>query len=487
MEAATADLTSAQKTKLQEVADGLLAVYRTLVRMQYLEPEWIKEGPHDMTPFLPTCEAEDLDASIIYLYSILPYVDCSDARGLDFFKGGSFLDFRDKDSIEYGRDPFYSDEEREKMRPWMTPLSGLGNHRTVIIYDAKKHLIGMFDQESGESSDHNIDQGDNAGEWDSDDGDDDDSDDETENVYDEMEARSAPKVLCDMVRWFEDLSIHPGDGDDSGREWYPEISIPLYRKHGWPGPSFDDEAFRVAQARAAAADSAKWDADEPLRKVEELRSRADQGETYRAKEQRKAIAKAKNLDDEWLARWNLWLEEKHMQNAVRELADATAKAEQLCPGGICQKTDDLPLWELRELRREAPSLAHDIERLQKDVDDAGGAETAPKSPRVRLAWAIKRADVHRRAIEACEVDAGGRSFPPSRGTDESGLDLDHMLEWHTKTLEGSERDIQDVRGWLAQAPESARAARQEAEVMIRRHEEALEIARVGMEKCRPGV
>jgi hypothetical protein len=518
MEAATSSLTPAQKAQLHEVADGLLAVYRTLVRMQYLEPSWIKEGPHDMAEFLPICEAEGLDTSIIYLYSILPYVDDSDCRGLDFFQGGCFLDLRDKDTIEYARDPFYSSNEKETMRPWMTPLSGLGNHRTVILYDAKRHVIGMFDQESGGSTDPNVGDGavsvgddEDMGDWESDDGegnDDNDSDDDAadeendsdngdddegaddddnENIYDEMDARPAPDVLRDMVRWFEDLTEHPGDGDDSGREWYPEVSLPLYRKHGWPSLDFDGDAFRIDQVRAAAAETAKYFADEPLRKVEELQRRVDEGkgETHLMRQARKAISKAKNADDEWLARWNLWLEEHHYQNAVLELADAKAKAERLCPGGVSQKPDELPLWELRQLKADATGLALHVETLQKQVDDASGPDAAPEPLRVRLEYAIKRVAVSQRAIEACEADAGGRSFPNSRGVTELGIDLDEMFEMHAQTLKESERAAQAIREWLDAAPGEAIKAKEKAKDLLRQHESVISSSKEGLEKCRP--
>src|SRR6185295_8340 len=83
---------------------------------------------------------------------ILPYVEAPESH-MGFFKGGTFADFRKKHDVEQGRDPIYASEENEMMQPWMTPLSNLGNHQTVIYYDAKLHAIGMCDQESGGSSD----------------------------------------------------------------------------------------------------------------------------------------------------------------------------------------------------------------------------------------------------------------------------------------------------------------------------------------------
>jgi len=90
------DLTPSQKAELHEVADGMLKVYQTLVRMRYLDASLIQEGPHNVDHLLPLYRSLGLDPSIIYLYSILPYVKPGDdGGGGDFFQGGEFADFRD--------------------------------------------------------------------------------------------------------------------------------------------------------------------------------------------------------------------------------------------------------------------------------------------------------------------------------------------------------------------------------------------------------
>ena len=150
------------KAQLQEVADGMLQVYRTLVRMRYLEPEWIEEGPHALPDDLVAycrSDAVNLDDAIIHLYSILPYVGPRHIAHVDFFQGSYFADFRHKDHILDGRDPLFlahADEPAHDviLRPWMTPLSLCCNHNSVLIYDAKKHVIGIYDQMSDETRDH---------------------------------------------------------------------------------------------------------------------------------------------------------------------------------------------------------------------------------------------------------------------------------------------------------------------------------------------
>jgi len=154
------DLTPSQKAELHEVADGMLKVYQTLVRMRYLDASLIQEGPHNVDHLLPLYRSLGLDPSIIYLYSILPYVKPGDdGGGGDFFQGGEFADFRDEEDVRQARDPFYSDAAEDAMRPWMTPLSTVGNHHTALIYDARKHCIGIFDQLNSGSGDHNLYEG----------------------------------------------------------------------------------------------------------------------------------------------------------------------------------------------------------------------------------------------------------------------------------------------------------------------------------------
>ena len=142
----------AKKAQLDEVATLILEIYRTLVRMRYLDDEWIQEGPHDIEALIPMYRSYNLDDSIIYLYSILPYVDTGGAEYQDFFQGGRFADFRLEEGVERGRDPFH--EDGTLLPPYMTPLSLLGNHQSVIFYNARRHWISICDHESGGSTDH---------------------------------------------------------------------------------------------------------------------------------------------------------------------------------------------------------------------------------------------------------------------------------------------------------------------------------------------
>lgn len=162
MDAITDSLTPTQTSQLHEVADLLLTIYHTLARMRYLDPSWIQPGPHDLTPHLPLYTSLALDPSIIYLYHILPYIDPLVTNCLDFFDGGNFADFRDAKHVTQGRDPLWAggeDEPAELLRPWMTPLSVMRNHRQVLVYDARRHAVMIFDQMNCGSCDRNLYEG----------------------------------------------------------------------------------------------------------------------------------------------------------------------------------------------------------------------------------------------------------------------------------------------------------------------------------------
>lgn len=143
-------VSTAQRRRLHTVADLLLEVYHTLADMRYLDPAGIETGPHAID--IDLCQQQDIAVPIIYLYQILPYVNTSEAGQQGFAFGGLFTDFRDPELLRRARDPFYSawedcgpdclaedplDQNLPYMAPWATPLTGLGNHGAIIIYDSK--------------------------------------------------------------------------------------------------------------------------------------------------------------------------------------------------------------------------------------------------------------------------------------------------------------------------------------------------------------
>jgi hypothetical protein len=349
-------LTPRQKARLHEVADLLLEIYHTLARMRYLDPDWIQPGPHDLREHMPLYHSLHLDPAIIYLYHILPYLDPVVRDRLDFFDRGRFIDYREKDHIEEGRDPAFVGEPAQLLRPWMTPLSMMGNHTDVLIYDAKRHVIGMFGNDYGGSGDRNLHGGmifktsdaegreryvrcwdgvevecgpEGAEEWErqanrlaeddddegeeeeeedegyksrADDEDDDGDEEEEVNDWDEMEARRAPEVLRDIIRWYHELVEIPGNGENDQGMWDEEIVKPLYHKHGWPGQDFDGEGFLVDKVRAEAAMEARSAAERPFRELDSLRcqfERDEQDELSTLAKLQEKLGAAKTVDEEW--------------------------------------------------------------------------------------------------------------------------------------------------------------------------------------------
>jgi hypothetical protein len=354
MEAIAQSLTPKEKARLHKVADLMLEIFRTLERMRYLDPEWIQPGPHDLSEHMALYESLNIDRSIIYLYHILPYLNPVMRNRLDFYDGGTFMDYRNKDDVERGRDPLFTDDPAEMMRPWMTPLSMTGNHTNMLLYDAKRHVIGIFDSENSGSGDRNLlggcvfsttdedgkeryykwwdgkEEECSAEEWEKkqtagneedeeeydagadeceDDEDEEEeeeeeeeSEDEEAHYWDEMDARPAPSVLRDIIRWYHELVELPGNGECDPLRWDEELVKPLYRKHGWPGKDFDGDAFLVDKVRAEAARKAQSDADRPFNDLAALKRQVDRREEDEPRDMEKLqekLAAAKALDEEW--------------------------------------------------------------------------------------------------------------------------------------------------------------------------------------------
>jgi hypothetical protein len=117
-------------------------------------------------------------------------------------------------------------------------------------------------------------------------------------------------VLRDIVRWYEELIELPGDGEYSGTNWDPEITKPLYIKHGWPSTDLDGEAFLVAKARACAEASVGLNRRENERvrdEVAELEKRLsvhkEEKEFRRMRLCKNILANPRNVEEEWDARW----------------------------------------------------------------------------------------------------------------------------------------------------------------------------------------
>ncbi|KAK4506550.1 hypothetical protein PRZ48_000282 [Zasmidium cellare] len=151
---AAQSLSEEHKAKLHEVADLMLQIYETLAEMCYVQRAGIIRGPHKITSDMEQQYKDlELDPAIIYLYSILPYIDTTAANADEFFQRSHFFNHMNSRDVEQGRDPWYKDPRRNNpnvgfddedglyMWPWYTPLSHIWERSAVMIYDAREHRI----------------------------------------------------------------------------------------------------------------------------------------------------------------------------------------------------------------------------------------------------------------------------------------------------------------------------------------------------------
>lgn len=517
------NLTPAKKAQLDEVANLMLDIYRTLVRMRYLDDSWIQEGPHDIDALIPMYRAYNLDDSIIYLYSILPYVDAGGATDLDFFQGGQFADFRLEGDVKRGRDPFLGDET---MPPsYMTPLSLLGNHRSVISYNARRHWIAICDDESGGSTDHTrwlsveaVDNGRDEGkedgpgleqtsedetdseggemdeneDEDEDEDEDDESSDEEGGNWDEMDSRPAGDVLRDIVRWYHDLIETPGGGDLSCVEWDPDVVRLLYRKHGWPGPQFDGDAFLVDLARANAYSEAERNSDNLGHAVDRIKMRLGRnghdGPNYlRMKGAKEA---AKTVEELWVARWHLWNLELGVRRDLEELQRAEKERE-----GAKDKAQSLGEVEvLAESLQYSKDSLNEVRHKSRNMEQ--GEQENPRNVRLRLRYAEHEVEILQKAYEASRTDAevfsSGKSNIPSP-MDHKISGYEGRLQLVTKYIEDARRGVEEICDWMAQLPQGADQAGTLAhddikakEAIMATYLQQCHCLEEALEKCRTG-
>ncbi|KAJ5115671.1 hypothetical protein N7456_000019 [Penicillium angulare] len=251
---------TSEKDRLHKVADLMLEIYEELAKMRYIQPAGIQHGPHNITHLESAYDELDLDPSVKYLYSILPYIDTIAAGQDSFTQIGEFADFRDIEQAEQGRDPFYGDpsepnfedEDGPYIKPWVTPLTSLGNHGSVLLYDTRRHVIWIIDQESWDTTDPAL-EGYPTKEPTS----------LNQNSFEHIPYRAAESVLRDILGWYRSLHWIPGGGEGTGLEWdiYTLPLEKLYRENGWPH-SFDGDSFEVAQMRSYCVHRIMDDEDE---------------------------------------------------------------------------------------------------------------------------------------------------------------------------------------------------------------------------------
>lgn len=442
-----------QKAKLHEVADGLGDVYKALADLRYIDHDNIDYGPHAIDEFESPDALNHLDPSIVYLYTILPYVTETDTELIPLFYGGSFIDFRVSHTMGALRaQPLISSEDPENptaftpnIQPWMTQLSSPSFiDRVSIIYDAREHQIYMVDWTHGNSSDLALRDVPYQPKTSSDKGD-----------FSQIPSRPAPEVLGDMATWYRDLALLPDNFTSwvkvSDKQIDPRA---LYKKHGWPD-HFDAPAFEVDRARLWCVKKAQEYAEAPLAKIKQLES-AIEIYVQRTSEQSIAVQEAVTEAEVWDAEYTLWQTERTWEKDAARLQDARDEAARLCPGQVCQRPEDLPLWEAQVAEREYNITQANLEGFQDE-----GLKKEDPSPVLDLAGSIRsaarRVEIYRQAYEAAKADAE-RLRPGESLKSATGVDLFNRTVFE-QTLEEKiskiHRENRLRMEWLEQAPDSA--------------------------------
>lgn len=501
-------VTEPQKQRLRRVAGDLLAVYKTLARMRYLDPDWIDQGPHDLGHQVRRFRDAGINDDIIYLYSVLPYVDVQQCpRGVDFYEGGAFVDYRRRDvDLAETRDPLYMENDEFVMKPWTTALSTMGNDGIVLVYCAKTDRVFMTTQsaltscdpvvtgeaefettgnQGGDQDHHDQDVGETESE------NRDDDDDESPTFWEPENGRDAHTVLQDIKLWYEKLLVLPGGGEESELIWdSPNAIKALYQKHGWPSASFDGDGFLVdllrtyARTQGPAEDPEERHIAQTRRSVEYLSNE----DTRRRMED--YINNAKDVDQEWSERFKLWLFHYRRTQSELRLAFQLGRQGLNNPENpALSKQEALPFWEMERLRQGAEDAQDRISELQDEdqaVQDQDGANNHANgsngSRRLQLALKQERTDMHLylRAFNQCREECAAR-HPGMTFTEATGMTslnqasasrpADSIAFERKQTVE----EIAALEQWAAaEIPAEATRAKNEAAFHIERLKETLE-------------
>jgi hypothetical protein len=307
------------------------------------------------------------------------------------------------------------------------------------------------------------------------------------NSLEPARSRHASDVLRDINLLYRALKELPGQGEYSG--WMePAILRPLYLKNGWQD-HFDGDQFEIDVARAYATKRARYSAEDPMRQVECYAGWAENSDRDRER-YKKEIAEAQTPDDEWTARFRLWQAEEISERNANDLRKAKEHAEMMCPGGVCQKEDDLPLWQLEQMRVETQWKREDAQRK----DHANLAEQFKDDPEqmrrmeARHRRAQHKLEVYEKAFAASKSEAErlchGRTF--QEATSIKSLGRQDTLMWIAslkeviEILEGYNRSVREFADTVPQnAPQAIAAVEKE----IQRNEKSLVSSRKQLEQA----
>lgn len=379
---------------------------------------------------------------------------------VDFYDGGEFARFDNGLHVGYGRNPFYAEDEDEMMKPWMTPLSMIGNHETSIIYSARTHSIWIFSQSGIGSADPGLGphaRSSGPADYDADS----DQDDMDENDrYSNTNCRPAGNVLRDINKWYKRLKELPGGGQHSPADWDQDLTRPLYIKHGWLTGNFDGHAFQVDRIRSFASREVRKTPKVPLEQLQRLQRTA--GNEHDISKLTQQVESATTTQAEWDARWQLLLQKQLQKSRSIYIRQHMEKIDRLCPGGTTtQREADMPLWETEWLRVALANQQDSLRRHQKTMLETEAPDSIQeRALMLQLKYAQHEVEIYQQAYEASMVDmerlCPGKTFTSTTGW--APLDIKDSPSMELEKLEINQQIMQDelaeFQNFLKQVPEA---------------------------------
>ncbi|KAK7990032.1 hypothetical protein PG989_010347 [Apiospora arundinis] len=450
-------LSSETKARLQRVADLMLEIYKTRAEMRYIDAAAIKRGPHDITHLLPLYQSLELDPAVIYLYSILPYVDQDEAGKREFYMDGTWFNHLDQAQVRESRDPFCldsdSDDDDESGPPQGT------------LHASLEDLIWTFQQGSWQNADPGLPSpspAENADDWVDEDDDEVTDGDEDAPVpppaISDIPARRAADVLRDINTWFRTHQV-PFDATPDwadGDRFDPPTRAELYARHGWPD-RFDGDAFEVGLLRRWAAGYIK-DIYDDLGNVLESAQESVDYSRERVAHHQKRMLKAQTTKARWMAQFNAVKASLTLESAELELEHEREKIARRDKG---LPSDSLPVGEYRLLRRRLQKLQSPLgigkEAVAMDHDTASRLQA-------EFRCREKEARMLEKAVDAAKAEAE-RRYPgqdiTSLASAPDPIVADNGWDdaWGRKILAVTEQQAKTWKDWKATVPENMKEVR----------------------------